>query len=374
MTSRKSKSAVQTKGPSVVFCDIGNILGVPRFTPPPPALEIFSFVEEALATLQEKGVRLGVISDTGAEAAETVEEILKKSGIYEFFEPELLLYSSVVGKRKNSPEIFQLAAEKAGLADHPERCLFVGENPRERSFAAQAGFEVARDLSLFELFHNPVRAASKPNLANLAACVEDVRLSGLDGEAGPQDPEDFHELLGRLEASRLKLPPLYRETVFDPFTAKLKALGPSKFSKILIDDPARAGVGGIMMDIAQTILQNGEQFQQTATDAFEEVVSDLYDGFLSAQDRKGIKTPDHAVIAPLVKWGQPEFGPYTWPIDATHEAFDVEAAVVSLPPANARLGLMCWAALGHETAGHDIIGADKGLGAELSGIVQNELK
>lgn len=39
--------------------------------------------------LREKGVRLGVISDPGDETAETIDKILDKSGILEFFEPEL---------------------------------------------------------------------------------------------------------------------------------------------------------------------------------------------------------------------------------------------------------------------------------------------
>jgi hypothetical protein len=181
-------------------------------------------------------------------------------------------------------------------------------------------------------------------------------------------------LLGRLEVARLKLPPLYRDTVFAPYVKKLNDLGQTKFSKILVNDPTRERLGGLMMDIAHAILQNGEQFQQLATDAFEEVVSDLYDGFLSAQDRKGIKSPDRAIVAPLVKWGNPSFGPYTWPVDATNEAFDLKAAIVNLPPANARLGLMAWGALGHETAGHDILHADVGLRPELAAKIRQELE
>jgi hypothetical protein len=40
--------------------------------------------------------------------------------------------------------------------------------------------------------------------------------------------------------------------------------------------------------------------------------------------------------------------------------------VVNLPPANAHRGLFAWAALGHETAGHDILHADDGLQDEMS--------
>jgi hypothetical protein len=373
MAKKKGKT-VSEKKPAVVFCDIGNVLGVPRFSPPPAELRKFPFVEEALGRLRDEGVRLGVISDTGDETAETINEILEKSGILQFFEPELLIYSSVVDMTKDSPEIFQFAAGQAGHSDNPEQCLFVGEDPRERSFAAQAGLRVARDLSLFERFLNPLRAISTLDISNLQACTEDARLSALDGDPGPNDPDNFHELLGRLETSRLKLPPLYRETVFVPYVKTLNDLGQAKFSKILVNDPSRERLGGLMMDIAHAILQNGEDFQQLATDAFEEVVSDLYDGFLSAQDRKGIKSPDRAVVPPLVKWGNPSFGPYTWPVDATSEAFDVEAAVVNLPPANARVGLMAWGALGHETAGHDILHADIGLRPELASRIRQELE
>jgi len=370
-------SDVQTNDVSVVFCDVGNILGVPRFTPPPPHLEgldIFPFVADSLRELRQRGIRLGIISDTGDETEKTVNEVLEKSGIYEFFTPELLIYSSAVGLGKNSPEIFQLAASKAGFKNNPERCLFVGEDPRERSYADQAGLRVGRDLSLVHSTIIRPAVMPRPDVSNLPACVEDAKLSALDGDTGPDDPDNFHELMGRLEASRLKLPPLYRQTVFNPFVAKFNELGPANFSQILFDDPDRESTGGLMMDIAHAILQNGEHFQEVATDAFEEVVSDLYDGFLSAQDRKGIKVPDRAVVAPLVKWGNPAFGPYTWPVDATREGFDVEAAIVSLAPANARLGLMAWGALGHETAGHDILHADVGLRAELSTLIRIELQ
>ena len=38
-------------------------------------------------------------------------------------------------------------------------------------------------------------------------------------------------------------------------------------------------------------------------DGFQEVISDLYDGFLSAEDRRGVKEPDFETIPPLVKPG-----------------------------------------------------------------------
>src|SRR5262249_60726457 len=88
--------------------------------------------------------------------------------------------------------------------------------------------------------------------------------------------------------------------------------------------------------------------------------------------RRGLHPTDKAAERPLVKFGNPDFGPYTWPADAT-ETFGLKVAVVNLPPANARRGLLAWPALGHETAGHDILHADDGLLAEGSEAVRKAL-
>lgn len=156
---------------------------------------------------------------------------------------------------------------------------------------------------------------------------------------------------------------------FDPFVATLDDLGESGFIQILIQDPTREGTARLMLDIAQALLQRGEKFEAKALGAFEEVVSDLYDGFLSAEDRRGVNPPDLEVDPPLVKFGEPAAGPYTWPVDAT-KSFGLRVAVVNLPPATDRRGLLAWPALGHETSGHDILHADNGLLAEVSSAVR----
>lgn len=202
------------------------------------------------------------------------------------------------------------------------------------------------------------------DLARLPSLVDDARRAWLDRTDGPPDPTGYDDLLKRLAAAREKLPPLYRETTADPYIAALKNLGAARFAEVLAKDPGRERTAGLMLDIAQAILQNGEGYEAKATDAFQEIVSDLYDGFLSAEDRRGVKKPDHETIAPLVKWGNPDAGPYTWPVDATR-SFGLAIAIVSLPPANAHRGLAAYAALAHETGGHDILHADEGLLREL---------
>jgi hypothetical protein len=218
----------------------------------------------------------------------------------------------------------------------------------------------------------PTAAALPPTLATLPACVEEARAAALAREDGPLDPSDFKTLRTRLEAARKRMPPLYAKAVFEPFVATLDGLGATGFKRVLGEDPDREGAARLMLDIAQAILQNGEGYREAATDAFQEVVSDLYDGFLSAEDRRGVKRPDRGVVPPLVRWGDADAGPYTWPVTAT-ASFDVVAPIVSLPAANARAGLLAWSALAHETAGHDILEADDGLHGELVRVVRERL-
>jgi hypothetical protein len=217
------------------------------------------------------------------------------------------------------------------------------------------------------------RPASDPlSLAGLAACVEDARAAALVPKNGPPDPLAYAALRTRLEAASAKLPPGYREAVAGPLLRTLEDLGASGFASLLAQDPEREGAARLLLDVAQAVLQRGEGYAARATAAFQEVVSDLYDGFLSAEDRRGVKPPDHGVTAPIVRWGSAESGPYTWPATAT-ASFGVKAAVVSLPAANASAGLLAWPALAHETAGHDILHADEGLHDELARVVRERL-
>ena len=178
--------------------------------------------------------------------------------------------------------------------------------------------------------------ANKPDITNFRNCIEEAKMSIFDDDRGPEDPTDYRQLLNRLDASRNKLPPLYRDILYQPYVDSLNQLGEQGFNSILI---AGSEDSELMLDIAHAILQNGEGYNWVASDAFEEVVSDLYDGFLSAEDRRGIDPPDRGAIAPLVKWGNPNEGPYTWPVDATL-SFGVKAGVVSLPPSHARCSIL----------------------------------
>jgi bacterial leucyl aminopeptidase len=128
----------------VVFFDIGDTLGTPRISPPSrlEGLDIYPHIPNILQQLKDNGLKIGIISNTGNETEDNMKRVLEEAGIYRFFQPGLLIYSSVVGVSKPSPEIFRLAAERAGYADEPKNCLFVGEDSKERKAAHDVGWRV----------------------------------------------------------------------------------------------------------------------------------------------------------------------------------------------------------------------------------------
>lgn len=210
------------------------------------------------------------------------------------------------------------------------------------------------------------------DISNLANCTEDVRKAVLSNLQAPDAPTDYDQLRGRLEAVKDKFPVLYKKAAVEPFDQTLTKLGRGGFTKILLMDRQQNGIARLMLDIAQAILEKGEGYNALATSAFQEVVSDLYDGFLSAEDRLGVKAPDLSTVPALVKWGAPENGPYTWPVDAT-ASFGLETAIVSIPPVHAESGLLAWACIPHEVCGHDVLHADIGLTDQLANAVKNAL-
>ncbi len=134
-----------------VFFDIGDTLGTPRISPPPYRLEgldIYPYIPNILQRLKDNNLKIGIISNTGDETKDTMKKVLEEAYIYSFFEPDLLIYSSVEGVSKPSPAIFQLAAQRAGYTDEPKNCLFVGEDSKERKVAKDLGWQVVPHPSL----------------------------------------------------------------------------------------------------------------------------------------------------------------------------------------------------------------------------------
>jgi extracellular elastinolytic metalloproteinase len=136
---------VAGSGVAVVFFDLGDTLGTAVVGGRPPRLvgfDVFPFAPALLADLRARGLRLGLISNTGSETGDAVNAVLRPTGILATLDGALLLYSGDLGITKTDPEIFRQAAARAGLGATPARCLFVGEDTQERVVAASAGLRV----------------------------------------------------------------------------------------------------------------------------------------------------------------------------------------------------------------------------------------
>jgi hypothetical protein len=123
---------------AVAFFDIGNTLASVTIAPSGDRIEelrAYPYVPGVLGRLRDRGVRLGIISNRGPLLASDVNQALETAGLWDFFDPALVIYGP-----KDSPRIFTDAAARAGS---PEYVLFVGEDHRERALALQAGFLVA---------------------------------------------------------------------------------------------------------------------------------------------------------------------------------------------------------------------------------------
>lgn len=75
-----------------------------------------------------------------------IDKALQEAELFNFFEPELLIYSSVVGIKKDYVLIFCFAADRAGMPHDRDRCMFVGKSSKERIFASAAGSQVSQSL------------------------------------------------------------------------------------------------------------------------------------------------------------------------------------------------------------------------------------
>ncbi len=165
------------------------------------------------------------------------------------------------------------------------------------------------------------------------------------------------------------LPELYHEPFVDPLRAiitkhydRMVSIGQNQFQ---LDSPWTEWLG--------VISQRATGYLAEATHAFEESVADLCDGFLSMEESKFVKPPEYLTVPPLVVWGDPSMGPYTVPANTADPLKNrMRMSIVSLPPAYAG-NIALWAALGHETAGHDILHADEGLANEITVMVEREL-
>jgi putative hydrolase of the HAD superfamily len=84
-------------------------------------------VADALQALAGRGIRLGIVSNTGRTPGVVLRRILARHGLLRYFDLAGIAYSDEVGFRKPDPRIFVRSLQALGV--EPGRALHVGDNP-----------------------------------------------------------------------------------------------------------------------------------------------------------------------------------------------------------------------------------------------------
>lgn len=82
---------------------------------------------EALRALSARGIRLGIVSNTGRTPGVVLRRILERHDMLRYFDTVAITYSDEVGFRKPDARIFARALD--ALKVEPARALHVGDNP-----------------------------------------------------------------------------------------------------------------------------------------------------------------------------------------------------------------------------------------------------
>jgi putative hydrolase of the HAD superfamily len=90
---------------------------------------------EALRALSARGLRLGIVSNTGRTPGVVLRRILERHDMLCYFETVAIAYSDEVGFRKPDARIFRRSLEALGV--EPTRALHVGDNPDADVLGAQ---------------------------------------------------------------------------------------------------------------------------------------------------------------------------------------------------------------------------------------------
>lgn len=192
-----------------------------------------------------------------------------------------------------------------------------------------------------------------------------------DEDAPGTDYSTKDKALHIIEDGYTRLPGVYKDVFLDPIKNLLNTT--TNYAAILdywdISDGQRGR--GPWHDWLASVNQRIVKFQSDATHAFEESLADLYDGFLSMEEGKRIRPPDFETVSPLALWGFPKDAPYTWPSDVGAE-INMKMSTVMLPPAYSK-NIALWSSIGHETGGHDILHAYRGMLDELGSKVAAKL-
>jgi hypothetical protein len=182
--------------------------------------------------------------------------------------------------------------------------------------------------------------------------IATIPLFGKAGEALPKGAALKKAILAGAD----QLPPGYG----DAYTAPLEKALPKLMQAI-----AHGGAATVETLTAAVYQHQPDSPLVPQLQRFLAVISDLYSSFLDRDKRANIGLSLAESLPPLAMFqNDGGGGPFTLPVDDVTQLIGGSVGVVSMPATYANDPII-WAALTHETGGHDVTHADAGLLEEL---------
>ncbi|MBV9579230.1 MAG: HAD family hydrolase [Chloroflexi bacterium] len=132
-----ARDSLEDVGPPGRWAELARELGIPDGLIPYEVVEkayeditleplpaAMPHVHTAVAAMQQRGYRLGVICNTGMAGGRVLREVLQRHGLLEFF--DVTVFSNEFGRSKPHPSIFAHTLELLGGVG-PKQALHVGD-------------------------------------------------------------------------------------------------------------------------------------------------------------------------------------------------------------------------------------------------------
>lgn len=215
------------------------------------------------------------------------------------------------------------------------------------------------------------------NIENFNRAISDVYYTTQGGLFRADYLYLLEELYVLRKENDILIPRPYQTNMLEPFIKFLENLDKDNFNKLFQEDGLTANEftqKKIIIEVSEALLQRNHKDKYysasfEALQALQAVIAALYDSFLHSQyGYLFLQT-----LAPLAKWGNSTRGPYTCTSQLASK-IGVTVGIVSFPPEFRTGGLLSWAALGHEVAGHNLLQAHSDLLPQLKAELGNNLR
>jgi putative hydrolase of the HAD superfamily len=149
-----------------VFAQAVDAYGSPALEYPP---DLMPGAGDAVRALAARGLRLGIVSNTGRTPGAVLRRILERYDLLRYFDAVAISYSDEVGFRKPDARIFRRTLDALGVT--AARALHVGDNPdHDVAAARQCGMRAAH-YAVAGRASSPAADVVVTDLADLPACL-----------------------------------------------------------------------------------------------------------------------------------------------------------------------------------------------------------